>query len=241
VSATSRGLTRIGALGWVLAIGACADRPPVPDWQLDSKSSLDRAVAAYLVGNDRVESAELASARAQVARTGRPALLARVELVRCASRVASLVIEPCRGFEALAVDAEPAERAYAAFLAGRASAADAPLLPETQRPLVAAGASPASDAAALDRMAEPLSKLVGAGVLLQSGRASPDVVARAVEAASVQGWRRPLLAWLTLQLRQAESSGDGDAAARIRRRLDIVAPAATSASSPPQTSGAAPA
>ena len=90
-------------------------------------------------------------------------------------------------------------------------------------------------------MADPLSKLVAAGVLLQSGRASPEVVARAVDIASAQGWRRPLLAWLTLQLRQAESAGDDAAAARIRRRLDLVAPAAASASTPPRTPGAPPA
>jgi len=241
VSVSPRLARRLGALAAGLAIGACADRPPVPDWQLNTKGSLDRAVAAYLAGNDRVEAAELAIARAEIARTGRPALLARVELVRCATRVASLVIEPCRAFDALALDAAPAEQAYAAFLAGRATPAEAPLLPEPQRPLVAAGVAPAADVAALDRMADPLSRLVGAGVLLQTGRATPDVVARAVDAASAQGWRRPLLAWLTLQLRQAEAAGDGAAAERIRRRLDLVAPAASSASAPPRTPGAAPA
>ncbi len=224
-----------------LSAGGCANRPPTPDWQLNAKSGVERAVSAYFDGNDRAEAEEFATARAEVARTGRPALLARVELVRCAARVASLVLEPCSGYAALAADAEPAERAYAAFLGGAVLGADAALLPEAQRPLAVAAATPASDLAALDRMTEPLSRLVGAGAIVRAGRVTPAVVARAVDTASAQGWRRPLLAWLTLQLRQVEASGDADAAARIRRRLDIVAPAAPPASTPAAASGAAPA
>jgi hypothetical protein len=236
---------RVGGFSGALAmctllVGGCADRPPTPDWQLNAKSDLDRAVAAWFDGNDNAEAQAIAAVRAEIARTGRPALLARAELVRCAARVASLVLEPCRAFDALAPDAAPAERAYAAFLAGRAGAADAALLPEPQRPLAAVGATAASDLAALDRMNEPLSKLVGAGVLLQAGRATPEVVRRAVDTASAQGWRRPLLAWLALQRQQAEARGDAAEAARIQRRLDLVAPAALPASVPVRAPGTAP-
>ena len=41
----------------------------------------------------------------------------RAELLRCAVQVASLVFEPCPGFEPLRQDAPAAERAYAAYLA----------------------------------------------------------------------------------------------------------------------------
>ncbi|MEO6743256.1 MAG: hypothetical protein ABIS28_08405 [Caldimonas sp.] len=205
-----------------LLAGGCANRPPIPDWQSNAKSGLERAVAAYFVGNSRVEAQEFALARAEIARTGRPGLVARAELLRCASRLASLVIETCTGFDALESDADPAERAYAAFLAGRASAQDADRLPEQHRPLVAAAASPASDAAAIERMPDPFSRLVGAAVSLQAGRASPVVVGLAVDAASAQGWRRPLLAWLAVQLRFAERDSDRAAAERIRRRIGLV-------------------
>lgn len=220
-SATRAG-ARIGTALLVLAIGACASREPAPEWQSNAKSGLERAVAAYFVGNGRVEAQEFAVARAEIARTGRPALVARAELVRCASRVASLVIEPCSRYDALATDAEPAERAYAAFLAGRAAPADGAQLPEHHRALVVADATPASDLAALERIADPFARLVGAAVSLQSGRAGPGVVGLAVETASAQGWRRPLLAWLQVQLRQAEAAGDAATAERIRRRIGLV-------------------
>ena len=206
----------------IVGIGACANRIPAPEWQSNARSGLERAVVAYFVGNSRIEAQEFALARTEMASTGRPALVARAELLRCASRVASLVIEPCAGFDALAQDAEPTERAYAAFLAGRATAADGLQLPEQHRAFVQAGATPASDLAALERMTDPFSRLVGAAVSLQGGRAGPGVVGLAVETASAQGWRRPLLAWLAVQLRQAEAAGDAPAAERIRRRIALV-------------------
>ena len=176
---------------------------------------MDRAVAAYMVGNSRVEAAELARARNQLSRTGRADLLATAELLHCATRVASLVFEPCAGFERLRADASQVQRAYADYLQGRLPAEDNALLPQAQRP--AAG----GDASAFGAIADPLSQLVAAGVLLQTSRASPPVIAQAIDTASSQGWRRPLLAWLGLQARRAEQGGDAQEADRLRRRMAI--------------------
>jgi hypothetical protein len=74
-------------------------------------------------------------------------------------------------------------------------------------------------AAALQQIADPASRLVAAGVLLQAGRASPPVFMLAVDTASAMGWRRPLLAWLGVQLQRAEAAGDADAVDRLRRRI----------------------
>ena len=196
---------------------ACSSKPPVPDWQMNAHASAQNAIEAYLSGNARVEKLEWDRARAEVARTGRADWLARLELMRCAAQVASVVAGPCEPFEALRQDAAPPERAYADYLAGRATASQVGLLPEAQRKVAASG-----DAAALAAIEEPLSRLVAAGALLQAGRASPAVMAAAVETASAQGWRRPLLAWLTLQVQRAEASGDAEAAATLRRRITLV-------------------
>jgi hypothetical protein len=196
-------------------LAACASGPKTPDWQLEAKGAMDRSVAAYMEGNSRVELAELARARSQLSRTGRADLLATAELLHCATRVASLVFEPCAGFETLRQDAAPAERAYADYLRGQLQPQGIALLPPQQR------AAAAGDAAAFKGMADPLSQLVAAGVLLQGGKASPAVIAQAIDSASSQGWRRPLLAWLGLQAQRAEQGGDTDEAARLRRRIAL--------------------
>jgi hypothetical protein len=205
--------------GLVVVLAGCGNTPPAPDWQMNARSAMERAQEAYVSGNTRVEAAEFARARAEVARTGRADLLARLELARCATRVASLVLEPCSGFAALEQDAPAPERAYAAYLGGRAQPQDAAALPEQHRPFVLPAAHPA---ASLQTVADPLARLVAAGVLLQTGRADPSVIAVAIDTASAQGWRRPLLAWLGVQVQRAELGGDSAEAARIRRRMALV-------------------
>lgn len=201
----------------LLLLAACSSGPKAPDWQMEAKTAMERAVAAYLEGNSRVEAQEFARARSELSSTGRPDLMARAELLRCASRVASLVLEPCAGFEVLRPDAPAAERAYADYLAGQLQPQDIALLPAAQRAAAAAGA----DAAALKAVADPLSQLVAAGVMFRAGRASPAVLQQAVDTASSQGWRRPLLAWLGVQLQLAEKGGDLASAERLRRRIAL--------------------
>jgi hypothetical protein len=209
-------MKRVFILLCIAALSACGNKPVAPDWQMNAQGSMERSVAAYLSGNARVESLEFDRARSELSQTGRPDLMARAELVRCAARVASLVVEACAGFEALRQDAQPAERAYADYLAGKGLAQDSALLPEAQRGVMGGGD------AALVAIKDPLSQLVAAGVLFQTGKASPVTISAAVETASAQGWRRPLLAWLLIQAQRAESGGAAEEGARIRRRIAVV-------------------
>ena len=126
-------MKRLALMVAVVTLAACGSNPPPPDWQMNAKAASERSVAAYLTGNTRIEAAELARARAEVARTGRADLLARVELTHCAAQVASLVFGACAGFEPLRGDAPSAERAYADYLAGRVAPTDVGLLPEAHR------------------------------------------------------------------------------------------------------------
>ena len=205
-----------------LLLAGCASQPPAPSWQGNAKAATERAAAAYLVGNNAVEAAEFERARSEVARTGQAELLARVELTRCAARVASLVFADCVGFEALRTDAAPAERAYADYLRARVAPHEIALLPEAHRAVASGGPNDAPNLAALRGIADPLARLVAAGVLFEAGRADPQVIELATATASAQGWPRPLLAWLGVQLKRAEQAGATAEAQRLRRRIALV-------------------
>ena len=219
-------VTKTFCIAAVVLLAACSSGAPPADWQVEAKGAMDRAVAAYLEGTSRVEQAELVRVRAALASTGRADLLANAELRHCASRVASLVFEPCLAFEAVRADTTAPQRAYAAYLRGQLQPQDAALLPEAQR-----GAAEGHAASVL-ALADPLSQLVAAGVLLQNGQLTAAVADAAVNAASAQGWRRPLLAWLKLQAEGAAQRGNADGAARLHRRIALVEGSVNNAAQP---------
>ena len=183
---------------WLLlgiCLAGCAGGPPPPAWQASARFSLDAFQQAWLRGESRVADVEFARARAELASTGNAALVARAELIRCATRAAALEFDDCPGFEKLRADAGPDELAYADFLSGKGSRSEGE---------------------------DAVSKLVSLGVLFKVGKATPEGIAQAVDLSSAQGWRRPLLAWLGVQEKRAEAAGDREALERIRRRIALV-------------------
>ncbi len=196
-----------------LALAGCASQPAPPSWQADAKDALDGFTDDYLRGNSAAANAEFAQARRETASTGQPALVAQVELVRCATLAASLEFDDCPGFAALAPDATAQQRAYAAYIGGRWEGLDAAALPEQHRPVVASGS--------LKGVADPLARLVAAGALFKAGRIAPADIEAATDTASEQGWRRPLLMWLGVAQGRAQAAGDAAALERIRRRIAL--------------------
>lgn len=221
-----------------LAVVGCADHPPPPDWLGTAKSAIDDAVHATLLGDSRTEAGALARARGEVARTGQPALAARVELMHCAARTASLDFAPCNGFERWRSDAAPAELAYADYLAGRPLTAESvALLPAAQRSV----ASASGDAARLDAaqaIDDAQARLIAIAVSFERVEASPAMIQLALDTASDQGWRRPLLAWLQVQVQRAEQAGSHDEAQRLRRRIALVESGGKAAAPTPTSSPA---
>ncbi len=203
-------------------LAGCAGGPPAPDWQASAHAALAAHSAAWLGGRERVAAQELETARREVARTGDAAQMARVELTVCALRFASLEPGDCPAFAPLAADAGAAANAYAAYLTGRWQGLDAQLLPPAQR-----GVPGTTDAPALLRgIDDPLSRLVAAAALLRAGRLPPAGIELAIDTASAQGWRRPLLAWLGFDRDRLRAAGDAAAAAERQRRMDYAGGAA---------------
>lgn len=196
VPARRRNSLALIASAWMLLVGSgCGGGQQPLDWQSNAASALQAFQRHYFAGDTALAEADFRSARSELARTGRGDLVARAELVRCAVRAASLEFDHCPGFEALRDGARQEELAYADYLAGR-------------------GSHRAGD--------DPLSRLVAHAVSLRSGIINPGGISAAVDIASAQGWRRPLLAWLGVQEKRASDAGDSETAARIRRRIELI-------------------
>jgi hypothetical protein len=231
-----------------LALTACGHAPRTPDWRIEARDALERSTQAYLSGRDAAAQADHARARQALSASAQPELIAKAELLRCAARVASLEGLPeravsaslgpadtrrtasaCPGFDTWRTDASPALQAYADWLSGGLPTQDSltrqqalALLPAEQRAAAETGQDAVRREAAIRAIQEPLSRLLAAAVALRDGVAPPGIVALAIETASDQGWRRPLLAWLTFQVKRAEQAGDAPEADALRRRIQLV-------------------
>lgn len=180
---------------FLVLLAGCAGGPRAPDWQQSAAQALAAFQRLYFAGSTDAAEAQFKIARTDLASTGRADLVARAELVRCAVRAASLEFDACPGFEKLRYGASAEELGYANYLLGK-------------------GSNKASE--------EPLSRLVAYAVALRSGTISPADISAAVDVASAQGWRRPLLAWLGVQEKRALDAGDSETAAQIHRRIDLI-------------------
>jgi hypothetical protein len=214
----------------VALLAACQSGPPTPPWRIEASASLDRYRDAYLRGQMRVAELAFERARSELASTGRAALVARAELTRCALQAASLAFDDCPGFAPLVRDADAESRAYAAYIAGRWQEVEPMRLPAQHRAVFATASrrdsgeasAPGAGAGVLEGVEDPVARMVAAGALFRAGRILPGEIAVAVETASAQGWRRPLLAWLGVQETRARAAGEDEAAAAIRRRIGLV-------------------
>lgn len=199
----------------VSLLAACASHTPPPDWLLRADAARDAHARFWLEGRDKLADGQLAAAREAVRRTGDASVMARIELHACAVRIAALAADDCPNFTVLADDADRREQVYGDYLGGRLADADLGLLPEAQ-------AMAWRNPAALKEIADPLSRLLAAALLFRAGRLTPEGIALAIDTASVQGWRRPLLAWLTVERERRQRGGDAEGAAVIERRLSRI-------------------
>lgn len=205
-----------------LALSACGGGPKAPDWKLDSISLIERYKKAELKGQNTLAESYFQQALAASGSAARIEETARLHLTRCATRQASLAFEPCSGYlEYAKLGATPEDAAYHHFISGQWDGLDVGKLPAQYRDF-ASNRDPARNAGILQKIDDPLSRLVAASIAVMRKQADAATLQLAAEAASGQGWRKPLLVYLKLQEAQAAQKGDPAELARLRARIKLV-------------------
>ena len=194
----------LACTGMAAAVLSACSSAPQAEWQVNAVTAMDSAQRTYLNAENAAAAAELRKARLQTSRAADADALAQIELRQCAMQVASLDWQPCTAFDALRSAASPTQQHYADYLYAQVAPANIAFLPAAQQGIARAGTA-AQAQAALQQIQEPLSKLVAAAVTLRrAGEPNQALLEAAIDAASAQGWRRPLLAWLQLQHQWAQ-------------------------------------
>lgn len=206
----------------VLLFAACGGGPPVPDWKKDSVSLIEKYRKAELKGENKLAERYFEQALDAAGGAGKLEETARLHLIRCATRQASLGFEPCNGYLALTKFGVSLEdEAYHRFISGQWDKLDSGKLPAQYRDFLA-NRDTAKNSPVLQKIDDPLSRLIAISVAVMRKQADDATLNLAVETASEQGWRKPLLVYLKLQEGRASLKEDKTALEKLRARIKLV-------------------
>lgn len=209
------------ALLITLLLSACGGSPPAPDWKKDSISLIGKYSKAELKGENKLAERYFEQALDAAGSAGKLEETARLNLIRCATRQASLVLEPCAAYQSIAKHSPNAEdEAYHRFITGQWEKVDSSKLPAQYRDFFSS--QDAARHAALTKISDPLSRLIAISVAIQRKQADDVTLTLAADTASEQGWRKPLLVYLKLLENRASLIGDNTRIEALHARIKLV-------------------
>ncbi|MCK9196911.1 MAG: hypothetical protein M0P16_08015 [Syntrophales bacterium] len=204
---------------------SCGGSQPIPDWTYASFNQMEDFKKAYLEGKAGIADLHFQRAVEEIKKSGDLNLLAKAYLNRYAVQVALLESFRDNDFlEIQAVEPEPVNAGFHAFLKGNFSQTDRNLLPPQYTPAVADVLAARKDSLAADvqKIEDPLSRLVMTGLLVQYGYENEGLLNGAVETASRQGWKKALLVYLNRLQAFYMQRQEGEKADKIKQRILLI-------------------
>lgn len=219
-------LLRIAALLCsLLMISGCGGSQPVPDWTYASFNKLEDFKQASLEGKAAIADLHFQHSVDELKKSGDLQLLATVYLNRYAVQTALLDAFNDEEFLKLqAVQPDPGNASFHAFLKGNFPAVDVKYLPAQYTATLADIRSDKRARLAGDvrDIADPLSRLITTGRLVLSGYETEELLNGAVETASRQGWKKALLVYLHRLQVFYETKREEEKADKIKEKIKLI-------------------
>ena len=210
----------------VMLFVACGGSKPIRDWVNISHSQMETFKNHALTGRTQTADVHFKKAIEEIKKSGNIDLLAKAYLTKMAVQTA--LSEETNADDFLRVDAVESfneNKSYYFFLAGEFERVDEKVLPAVYRPLQNAlrkGQAFVETQKLLDKIDDPLSRLIAAGIFVRTGKADEAVLRTAVDTASEQGWKKALILYLGRLRSYYDQKGQTAKAAAVRARLALI-------------------
>jgi hypothetical protein len=205
-----------------LLLSACGRSAPLPGWQENGYRQLENYKTYFLSGREDSSEPHFLKALREIAAGNDMNLLSLAYLTKYGLHAAALESFDTADFARLYRQAPiPANMAYCHFLKGNFTAVDPSLLSARYAGVlkVALAKDPVRAARELAAIDDPLSRLIACGVWVRYRPYDEHILQIALAAASDNGWKRPLWAYLDRLQNYYEAKGDTAQAGMIRDRL----------------------
>jgi hypothetical protein len=205
----------------LLALTGCSSHS-VPDWKNIGYNQLENYKKNYLIGRDFIAETNFRKATDEIKNSGDLDTLAKTYLTKFGVQTA--VLETFRDDEYLDIEEilpNPDYLNFFNFLRGIIAYVDGGRLPSRYRGVY--HAIQAKDTAELERQIngidDPLSRLIATGVAVKQQCYNESILKDAVDTASANGWRKPLLVYLAQLQLLYEKDKSAEKADKIRKTI----------------------
>jgi len=207
-----------------LGLGGCTSRT-IPQWQTASFNHLETFKQYYLAGDDKNAERYFSKAITEIKKSGRMDILAKGYLTKYAVRAATL--ETISGTEFLEINSVRPNRInmnFFTFLTGNFDTVDNDILPPRYKHFILTFQDGTLDDLNHDiaKIKDPLSRLIAAGLTIKHGRYNEGTLKIALLAASAEGWKKALVAYLKHLQTLYENTGYTEKAERIQKQLNLL-------------------
>lgn len=216
--------TIIYALIILIFMGGCGGNPS-PEWTRASFNQLESYKKNYLRGNVPLAELSFRKAIEEIKTSGDIRIMEKTYLTKYAVQIASLETFDDSEYLRLAGVRQRLEYLnYYYFLKGSFAEVDLRELPVQYVRVFKASRDGNQreidqEVSAID---DPLSRLVAAGLMVQKDQNSEFILSIAIQTASAQGWKKPLLAYLKKLHLYYNAKGDPKKSASIQQHIELI-------------------
>jgi hypothetical protein len=207
-----------------LLLAGCSSKR-IPDWTYAGYNQLEDFKKAYLAGDDKIAALHFTKATEEIKKSGNPDILATAYLIKYAVQTAALeTVDDSMYLKIAAVQSTPENSAFYHFLKGNFDQVESQVLPEQYGRIVEPlrEKNKAAMTAESLKISDPLSRLITAGIIIRSREYDEALLKSAVDTASANGWKKPLLVYLEKLADYYTTKKDTGSADKVRKRIDLM-------------------